>query len=389
MRGEQAGTVLRGGRRALHCIDPLYQQLRSKPSSRACSRCQGARQSLAAPGRPASASSARSAPALPSVLGRLSRCFQATKVPASSRLGRRGSSHAGPPTSRRTRATARLRPPLLLLVLLSPFARLASTRTRSVPTRCSMAPSPRLGAYSLLSSTPTDAESSSTAYQEKAAHSRAHSRTASFGGPRASGASAAGPGRQPAGWRRLATKASLAAAAVGLVVWLARPLAIPEQDVQLSARHKIAYDFETGDVPSEWRCNPFKEPGRLQVDVDTPVRRSPTRLSCPARRRAQADAVLAPRAQSKNIWRPYEDACPPSRMMLGLNKSIEALRQRPDALRQRGPSRSHDTTLRQLRDEGDVPFYPWFENATILLLGALTSLSLSLSCTASLCRFSS
>ncbi|GAA5855842.1 hypothetical protein JCM9279_003335 [Rhodotorula babjevae] len=205
-----------------------------------------------------------------------------------------------------------------------------------------MAPSPRLGAYSLLSSTPTDAESSSTAYQEKAAHSRGHSRTTSISGARVGGATAAGPGRQAAGWRRLATKVGLAAAAVGLVVWLARPLAVPEQDVQLNARHKIAYNFETGDVPSEWRCNPFKEPGRLQVDVDTP---------------------------SKNIWRPYEDACPPSRMMLGLNKSIEALRQRPDALRQRGPSRSHDTTLRQLRDEGDVPFYPWFENATILLLG--------------------
>lgn len=111
MRGEQAGTFSRGGRRALHCIVPLYPQLRSKPSSRAGSRCQRARQSLAAHGRPASASSARSAPALPSVLGRLSRCFQATKVPTSSRLGRRGSSHAGPPTSRRTRATACSPPP--------------------------------------------------------------------------------------------------------------------------------------------------------------------------------------------------------------------------------------------------------------------------------------
>ncbi|BGP49632.1 hypothetical protein JCM10450v2_005533 [Rhodotorula kratochvilovae] len=192
-------------------------------------------------------------------------------------------------------------------------------------------------AYSLLPSTPTKAESSSTAYQEKArlGHARAGSLAAT-----APPAPSIQAGQK---WRRLAVYSALALAGVGLVGWIAQALlARPEQELQYTARRTIAYGFETTDVPSEWSCNPFKEPGRLTVDLKDPA---------------------------KNVWRPYEEACPPSRMMGGLNKSVEALQKKPNAARHRGPSRSHDTTLRQFRGEGEAPFFPWFENATILLLG--------------------
>jgi hypothetical protein len=42
--------------------------------------------------------------------------------------------------------------------------------------------------------------------------------------------------------------------------------------VQYNARGKVAVDFETNDVPSEWSCNPYKEPGKLVVDLQNPVR---------------------------------------------------------------------------------------------------------------------
>lgn len=45
-------------------------------------------------------------------------------------------------------------------------------------------------------------------------------------------------------------------------------------DLQYNARGKIAIDFEATEVPPEWRCNPFKEQGHLEVDPVNPVRSS-------------------------------------------------------------------------------------------------------------------
>ena len=62
-------------------------------------------------------------------------------------------------------------------------------------------------------------------------------------------------------------------AGVGLIVVLgiaqhSRSLA-PE--VQFDHRHRIAVDFETTEVPPDWTCNPYKEPGRLLTDDQDPV----------------------------------------------------------------------------------------------------------------------
>lgn len=43
------------------------------------------------------------------------------------------------------------------------------------------------------------------------------------------------------------------------------------KDVALNSRGKPIVDFETRELPEEWRCNPFKEPGRLIVDLKTAV----------------------------------------------------------------------------------------------------------------------
>lgn len=49
------------------------------------------------------------------------------------------------------------------------------------------------------------------------------------------------------------------------------PLYSPAARLQYNARGKIAVDFEVHDVPDEWKCNPYKEPGRLFVDLKKPV----------------------------------------------------------------------------------------------------------------------
>lgn len=46
----------------------------------------------------------------------------------------------------------------------------------------------------------------------------------------------------------------------------------PAGRLQYNARGKVAVDFETHELPEEWLCNPYKEPGKLIVDLDTPVR---------------------------------------------------------------------------------------------------------------------
>ncbi|GAA5998434.1 uncharacterized protein JCM10292_002691 [Rhodotorula paludigena] len=184
--------------------------------------------------------------------------------------------------------------------------------------------------YTLLPTCGSKAESASSAYQEKARLQ--HARQGSVAGIPQPGAK----------YRRLALWAAFAAGGAGVLALLAGPQLIrPANELQYTSRHKIAYDFETSELPREWSCNPFKEPGRLSVDVEN---------------------------KHNNAWRPYEEECPPSRMMKGLTESIETVGKKPGSFRHRGPMRSHDTTLRQMTIDG-VPYFPWFENSTVLLLG--------------------
>lgn len=206
--------------------------------------------------------------------------------------------------------------------------------------------------YTLLPTCGSKAESASSAYQEKARLQ--HARQGSVAGIPQPGAK----------YRRLALWAALAAGGAGVLALLAGPQLIrPANELQYTSRHKIAYDFETSELPREWSCNPFKEPGRLSVDVENKVRLPSSH--CALRKRLTRIWL-----QHNNAWRPYEEECPPSRMMKGLTESIEAIGKKPGSFRHRGPMRSHDTTLRQTTIDG-VPYFPWFENSTVLLLGAL------------------
>ncbi|GAA5983907.1 hypothetical protein JCM5350_001787 [Sporobolomyces pararoseus] len=136
-------------------------------------------------------------------------------------------------------------------------------------------------------------------------------------------------------------------AGVGLIVVLgiaqhSRSLA-PE--VQFDHRHRIAVDFETTEVPPDWTCNPFKEPGRLLTDDKDPF---------------------------KNVWEPYDEDCKPSELMQGLIKSLENARKqhKPTFRMQRKLKKNrHERGLPTELDEDGAPFFPWLANATILLQG--------------------
>ncbi|GAA6016278.1 hypothetical protein JCM10207_000455 [Rhodosporidiobolus poonsookiae] len=205
-----------------------------------------------------------------------------------------------------------------------------------------MAPVPPFNApYTLLPTSPSKAEGASTAYLEKQEELSRH-------GPEASLSAIVSAVQARPHWRRSTTYAVLALAGVGLFAFLASPtsvrrLAWPEGELQYTARHKIAYDFETMEVPSEWTCNPFKEPGRLFVDTEN---------------------------KFGNVWRPYEDECQPSQLMQGVIKSIADAKSNPGSFHRRvGPLRSHDTTVPRETAEDGTTFFPWLVNATILLQG--------------------
>ncbi|GAA5889293.1 hypothetical protein JCM5296_005858 [Sporobolomyces johnsonii] len=187
-----------------------------------------------------------------------------------------------------------------------------------VPPVASFAAAP----YSLLPTSPSSAEDVSTAYLEKQ-HELRRSR-------HPSAAHLAWQIKSPLTppWRRTALFVA-GLAALGIVALLAthstvHHLVWPAGELQYTARHKIAYDFETTEF--------------------------------------------------NNVWRPYEEECQPSELMQGVIKSIEADKKKPTGFRQhrQGPLRSHDTTLpaalREIDDDGS-PFFPWLVNATILLLG--------------------
>ncbi|GAA6040517.1 hypothetical protein JCM8097_005444 [Rhodosporidiobolus ruineniae] len=194
--------------------------------------------------------------------------------------------------------------------------------------------------YTLLPTSPTKAEGASTAYREKQAEMR-HGRDASL-------STVVSAIQSKPQWRRLTTYVVLGLAGAGLLALLASPTSVrrlvrPESELQYTARHKIAYDFETMEVPAEWSCNPFKEPGRLFVDTEN---------------------------KFGNVWKPYEEDCRPSQLMEGVIKSIEAAKSKPFRHHRVGPQRSHDTTVRRKEvDDDGVPFFPWLVNATILLQG--------------------
>jgi transposase len=129
--------------------------------------------------------------------------------------------------------------------------------------------------YTLLPTTPTKAEGASTAYLEKQEVLIRHAREGSLS---AIPASFQQSQQSQQRWRRLVTLAALAVVSLGTVGVVVnhrsvRRLVRPEGELQYNSRHKIAYNFETAEVPSEWSCNPFQEPGRLFVDTENKVRR--------------------------------------------------------------------------------------------------------------------
>lgn len=217
--------------------------------------------------------------------------------------------------------------------------------------------------YTLLATSPSaaGADSSSAFVEKKLAHSRSHSLNG-IGGESAS--------TKTLRRRRLGGLLVATAGVAGLLVLLlnhlpSTPWQTGQGELQYTARHRIAVDFETTDVPEEWSCNPFKEPGRLEVDVRNKVCFFTLCIHL-----AHTDRKFP---QFNNIWRPYDEACPPSRLMEGVVNSVEAMRKtsRRGFHKQRGPRRSHDTTVRWQGDKDERgQFYPWLVNATIVLLGA-------------------
>jgi hypothetical protein len=118
-----------------------------------------------------------------------------------------------------------------------------------------------------------DDDSDSLFYEKKKLqqkHSARHSRSTSL--------AAIGSGSSISSRRSCRRITSLTAvvtlAGVGLVVILgiAQHSRTAAPEVQFDHRHRIAVDFETTEVPPEWSCNPFKEPGRLLSDEKDPVR---------------------------------------------------------------------------------------------------------------------
>lgn len=134
------------------------------------------------------------------------------------------------------------------------------------------------------------------------------------------------------------------------------------------AREKRRVDFETSEVPEEWRCNPFKAAGRLLVDTREPV--SSERGS------REAGPELRTCSQTNNLWKPFDEGCLPSSLMTGLyvpNSSVAPINS-PSS----GPLRTNDASVRnddQLAEQPARPHYPWLVNATILLQGVFLSLS--------------
>ncbi|GAA5895694.1 uncharacterized protein JCM6883_001591 [Sporobolomyces salmoneus] len=212
---------------------------------------------------------------------------------------------------------------------------------------------PRTSTYAIVPTSPPNQQhstdkkldhydaDSSFKQKKKLQHSRSTS-LATIGG------SSSSSNRRPG--RRISTfTVLLVLAGVGVVGFFGvsrRSSGRNQPEVQFDHRHRIPVDFETTEVPPEWSCNPFKEPGRLLSD--------------------DKDA-------SKNAWQPYDESCKPPRLMQGLMDSLKQARTEPKGnfrmqkkLKKNG--RKEGGQLLEV-DENGALFYPWLVNATILLQG--------------------
>ncbi|KDE05354.1 hypothetical protein MVLG_04268 [Microbotryum lychnidis-dioicae p1A1 Lamole] len=98
-------------------------------------------------------------------------------------------------------------------------------------------------------------------------------------------------------------------------------------DAQRNIRGKLAVDFESHEIPEEWKCNPFKELGSLHVDVQKDV---------------------------NNAWVPFDEDCEPSTLMKDLLDHLAIKRSRINSW--------------QKKPVIEEPF-PWLINATVILHG--------------------
>lgn len=124
-------------------------------------------------------------------------------------------------------------------------------------------------AYSLLPSSPTKSTtftSSKPEQSNESYHDSKHSRSTSLNAIGSSSFSPSLPSKRSTRRRTaLLTTVALIAGA-GLLHTFRQQSRTASPDVQFDHRHRIAVDFETTDVPEEWSCNPFKEPGRMLSD---------------------------------------------------------------------------------------------------------------------------
>ena len=151
--------------------------------------------------------------------------------------------------------------------------------------------------------------------------------------------------------------------------------------VGYDARGRPVVDFEAEELPDQFKCNPFKERGRLAVDTVNPVSGLLFSWETVGIR---ADRLML-NGQSETVWRPYDETCPPSRLMRHLMSSpknaapaASSPHRMARAVR-RHPKSANANALRNLPDdlvddEGDDTaeagaFLPWLVNATILLQG--------------------
>lgn len=76
-------------------------------------------------------------------------------------------------------------------------------------------------------------------------------------------------------------------------------------------------------------------------------------------------------AQSKNLWIPYDETCPTSKLMETLVVDLAEMRNKSKGSRHRGPLRSHDSSRPSSQSEDTSKHaLPWLVNATILMQGA-------------------
>lgn len=211
--------------------------------------------------------------------------------------------------------------------------------------------------------------------------------------------------------RRCVNLSLAALAAVGTVTGLSYAVrhkdglaALVVDSVAHDARGVPVVDFEAEHVPAEFACNPFKQAGRLLVDLVHPVSDQSTSVSCtPDLGRMLTRLLLClfafDRSQGETVWRPYDETCAPSQLMRHL------LPRAPRAPTMRAKAKRGTTTHHQMarkvklaavmdqtglvarghvEDEFDhdnaarstrasategAEFLPWLVNATVLIQG--------------------